>query len=208
MAENLWTISLDDTQPSPDQKPTNALPGFKYKVVDENGDEIEGDFERTGQLCVMGPTAMTRYLMKDRETSEKATKQVIRGTWVYTGDLATLDGAGETLRITYRCRKDESLFQEGVYVYPDKVDKAYRGGPGIQDIAGFVTKNIQGKKILACAIVRDPGPAVERIVLDWCKGKAVGDARPAAFVFVDAIPYTPAGNVNRLSLGRLYSGIQ
>jgi acyl-CoA synthetase (AMP-forming)/AMP-acid ligase II len=157
---------------------------------------------------VMGPTAMTRYLMKDRETSEKATKQVIRGTWVYTGDLATLDGAGETLRVTYRCRKDESFFHEGVYIYPDKVDKAFRGGPGIQDAAGFVTKNVQGKRILACAIVRDPGPAVERMVLDWCKGKALGDARPSAFVFVDTIPYTPAGNVNRLSLGRLYSGIQ
>src|SRR5262249_24581230 len=57
MSENVWTIAMETIEETSLEPGVHgkALPGMKYKVMDDNGDEIEGAERRTGPLAVAGP---------------------------------------------------------------------------------------------------------------------------------------------------------
>ncbi|MEK6706125.1 MAG: class I adenylate-forming enzyme family protein [Bdellovibrionota bacterium] len=102
--ENLWTICMGDVVSA------RGLTGLQYKVLDENGDTIEGNGLRQGQLAVSGPTVMLRYSGRteasDDEIQRQSTKRVIRGTWLHTGDIFKLEGSGEDLKLSFVKRRD------------------------------------------------------------------------------------------------------
>ena len=63
-----------------------GIPGHNWqcKIVDENGTEVnQGD---VGELCVKGPGLMECYYNDD-----KATAEVLKDGWLYTGDMAMQD---------------------------------------------------------------------------------------------------------------------
>lgn len=150
MVENLWTLAMQDTQAPEGIEEDGTgyrrgfmgkgLTGLKYKVVDDNGDTIETKDTRTGQLCVSGPTLMGGYLDKEKET-----KSAIRGPWLYTGDLCTLDGDGDDLRITYIGRKDDILLINGQRILLTPLDSLIKSTPGV-DGAAFAVKNTKGSR--------------------------------------------------------------
>jgi acyl-CoA synthetase (AMP-forming)/AMP-acid ligase II len=205
-AEACWTIALEDPE---QEAPVDhrhyvgkPLPGFKYKVVDPQGDEIEGPDTREGLLAVSGPSVMTAY-----EDLEKETKSAIRGTWLYTGDYARLEGENDDLKIHLLGRKEELLLEPGgAIIVADGPDHAARTVPGVQDAAGFAVQNTKGKDVLACAVVKIQGSGVtEKQVLDHCREK-LGDRAPLVVVFTDSIPRDSGGVVNRTKLRNQFSG--
>ena len=181
---------------------------MKYKVLDENGDEVEGRGPRTGLLAVTSPSTMSRYYLPVAQESDKATKQVIRGSWLYTGDLVTLEGEYEDLRLDFLGRRSDILMDERDYLFPQSIDQALRGHAGVQEAAGFIVKDALSRLVFACAVVKVPGTAGnEKRILDWCKSRLPGKAAPALVVFIDVLPRDAGGNINRSRLTRLYSGI-
>jgi len=64
-----------------------AMPGIEMKVVDEQGKELSPN--QIGEVIVKGDNVMQGYY-KD----EKATASVIKGGWLYTGDLGRIDEEG------------------------------------------------------------------------------------------------------------------
>lgn len=217
MTEAGWTISMSDVEKDFDEKGSDAkagtsrsLPGFKYKVVDEQGDALEGKGPRTGNLAVSGSSLMVGYTgpQKKKEALEKATKHSLRGTWLYTQDLATLEEDGDDVKVTFLGRKAEATLIEGQYVIPSEIDDAVRGVAGVQEAAGFVTKSQLGKPILALAAVRMEGKTVnDKDLLDACKAALPAKLVPAFVTFTDALPKDWMGQVNRIKLSGQFSGI-
>ena len=168
MAENVWTIgmeSIEETSLEPGVH-GKGLPGMKYKVLDENLDAIEGSERRVGLLAVSGPAVMQAYLGKELEA---ATKNAIRGTWLYTGDYAELEGENEELKICFLGRKEDVLRVDGDISTMDSIDAVLKRIPGIQDAAAFVSKNSKNQLVTVCALVRLPGsPLKENQVLEAC----------------------------------------
>lgn len=216
-----WTISMSGTEPGEDRKeeadeplkpgdgiPGEGLAGLKYKVLDEAGDAVETSERRTGRLAVSGPSVMTGYSGPDKDENKAATRDKLRGTWLYTGDIATLEGDGDELRITFLGREEDVIELKGRLVLPDSVDYALRGLKGIQDGAGFVTKTEMGKKVLAVAVVRVNGAKVsDHDVLAHIRQKMPHGTEPAAAFFTDEIPRSPNGTVERFRLARQFSGL-
>ena len=181
-----------------------ALPGMKYKVMDDNGDEIEGSDRRVGHLAVCSPTLMQAYYGKDLE---KETKNSIRGTWLYTGDIAALEGEGDELKLTFLGRKEDLIQVDGDYTPMDELDLLLRKIPGLTDGAGFVTKNSKNQLVVACAVVKNPGTSVhEKTILDVCAQRLPEGLRPRGVVFTDVIPRDAGGNVNYSRLRGQFSG--
>lgn len=210
--ENIWTIAMEDTQevaPPENGYSMTPLAGFQYKVVDEQGDVVEGD-SRIGRLAVQGPCVMEKYEGPEsrKEEIEKETKGVKRGTWLYTGDLAELKGESEELRIHYWGRHEDMLPIEGGYQRPDPIDLALKGMPGVVDAAGFVMKNATGKKILAVAVIKAPKANVtDQQIKDKCAATVMGGGLPAAVFFTDEIPHDDYGNPHRVRLRQQFSGV-
>jgi long-chain acyl-CoA synthetase len=194
--ENAWTLAMEELPENgavAEAPPAGArgLAGLKYKVMDEQGDEIPGKEERIGHLAVTGPTVMAGY-----HELEKETKSVLRGTWLYTGDLARLTGDGEELRIQYLGRRDDQLVADGRVVPLARVDQAARHIAGIQDAAAVVVRNAKGEPRVVAAVVKVKGSALtEKQVLESLGAALTPDLVPRAVAFIDQIPRDAGGNV-------------
>ncbi len=211
-AENLWSIAIEDpaiTESSPAEPPyfcALGLPGLQYKVLDENGDLIEGTGSRTGLLAVTGKTLMQGYLGLEKET-----KNALRGSWLYTGDIAQLEdqeGADQPVKLTFLGRKEDLFLESGFFYVPRTRDGVVRAMKGVQDAALFVVKNQLGKTVVACAVVKAPGfPLQEKQIQDACRGKMEPELIPTAIVFTDFIPRDGGGNVHGARLRGQFTGV-
>jgi len=205
--ENLWTIAMQDTKDITETYTKGfmgkTLPSLQYKVLDQAGDTITGRDKRTGPLALSGPTVMQGYFEK-----EKATKMVIRGTWLYTGDIATLEGEGEELTLTLLGR-NEDLYKIGdTYVPFSQIDSVIKTCPMIQDGAAFAVKNRRNDLVLVCAVVRKPGTQYnEKQFLSFCSENLPNYLLPKAIAFTDSIPKDLGNNVKVSKLARQFSGL-
>jgi long-chain acyl-CoA synthetase len=206
--ENLWSIAMQDTQDPLSGRPFErgfvgrGLVGMKYKVVDPQGDEIESRNKRTGLFAVASPSMMKEYMDREKET-----KMAVRGSWLYTGDLASLDGEGEELTITFVGRKDDVLIIEGQPVQMSQIDAVLKSHPAVQDGAAFAIKDGRDRPVVVCAVVKKAGSQInEKQLMDFVGGKA-GAASPRAVAFTDVIPRDAGGNVNCYKLRGQFSGI-
>lgn len=192
--ENLWTICMEDTQHEGETDRFcvgKGLPGFKYKVMDDNLDPIETSDARTGYLAVASPCIMSGYLDQEKES-----KNVMRGTWLYTGDIVTARGEGDDLQITYVGRKEDVIKAGDSYQSIAQVDAVLRKIQGIQDAACFTAKNSRGHTVLVAVCVKQAGVVTnEKIVMDYCTANLSIEFCPKAAVFTDTIPRDQGNNV-------------
>lgn len=212
-SESVWTLAMQDVEDArpkadktapPSRPAPKGLMGMKYKVLDENGDEIPvKKAAAVGQLAITGPAMMSGYLDRERET-----KIAIRGTWLHTGDIVKLEEDGESTQITFLSRKEDSFVREGKRVFSNGPDASLKGVAGVQDCAGFVLRNSKGEGALACAVVKAQGSALtEKQLLDACNQKQQPHEQVAIIVFTDVIPRDSAGGIDRSKIRNQFAGI-
>ena len=108
--EFLWTIAMSNCSDEEESAtpPLQPLFTYRYKVINEEGDEVEGEGSRSGQLAVTGPALMQKYICRDADADavEETRRRTIRGTWLYSGAEFTLEGAEDELTLEYSKRLD------------------------------------------------------------------------------------------------------
>jgi long-chain acyl-CoA synthetase len=203
--ENVWTLAMESIESVNTESGVygRSLAGLKYKVMDSNGDEIEGNERRTGMLAVSGPSVMTGYYGKEHE---KETKSALRGSWLYTGDYAALEGDGEELKLEFIGRREDILMIDGEPSSLGRMDAVLRKIPGLQDAAGFVVKNSKNHSVpLAVLVKNQASPLSEHQVVTFCKENMEDAICPQAVIFTEAIPRDIGGNVNHHKLRAQYA---
>src|SRR5690606_29289108 len=147
------------------------LPGVKYKVLDEAGDEVPGEGVRQGPLAVMAETVMNAYIgpEKEKKELERLTKQMKRGTWLYTGDVARLEGVEDDLKIVFLGRESDVRRVGKDFVRADNIDPVVQSIPGVDDAAGFVRGDAAGELHFAVAVVKSVKGLGEKDILEHCK---------------------------------------
>jgi acyl-CoA synthetase (AMP-forming)/AMP-acid ligase II len=209
--ENLWTIAIqkltDDDDSLTKEYPRgyigHGIPGLKYKVLDNDGEEIQSKGPRTGLLAVTGPTIMQGYFGVEKEN-----KMVIRGTWLYTGDIVELDGEGENLVLTFIGRKDDVLLMQGKPVPFFQIEAALKTNFTIHDAAAFPVKSSNGTTRIVCVVVKKEKSGLnEKKVLDHCTSTLPKYFVPFAAAFIDVIPRDMGNNINYSKLRSQFSGL-
>jgi acyl-CoA synthetase (AMP-forming)/AMP-acid ligase II len=205
--EALYTVAMEDLEKAKDGKTAGleGLPGFKYKVLNDAGDEIEGEALREGPLAMSGETVMTAFFHSDRAAAEKASKQAIRGTWFYTGEAARLEGKDSEIKISCYGPLTNVLRANRKYFTPEPIDEAARELSDVVEAAAFVTTDERGASTFSLAIVRQGKTLSETAVLQHVGAKVKGAGAPRKAYFVDEIPKDAFGNVNRAALQRQFS---
>ena len=212
-AEAFWSISMEEYQETDQDLPHSlentygfagkTLPGVKYKVLDQNGDEVEGKDVVKGTLAISGPITMKKY-----ENLEKETKQAIRGQWLYTGDFVKLQKLDDETYLTYLGRQvdfEESGFRHEIL---PKIDLALKELVGLNDTASFFVKSNRGKFYIAVAAVKSEGSKLsDKQILEFCHGRLSQNLLPQIVFFTDSIPRDLGGNANYHRLRTRFSSI-
>ncbi|HXL15442.1 MAG TPA: benzoate-CoA ligase family protein [Methylomirabilota bacterium] len=171
-----------------------VVPGFEIKVCDDLGSELKDG--ETGWLWVRGDSRAIGYWQHMEKTA-----QSFRGEWYVSGDLIARDGDGY---VTYCGRGDELLKVSGKWLAPQEVEGCLLQHPavaeacvvGVEDRSGLV-------KPRAYVVSREPRQGLEEELKAFVRERLDAYKHPREVVFVEALPRTHLGKVDR---GKLRKG--
>ncbi|MQA85478.1 MAG: benzoate-CoA ligase family protein [Streptosporangiales bacterium] len=168
-----------------------AVPGYDLKILDDAGGPVERG--KPGSLYVRGPSLALGYWCRT-----DTTRRVFQGEWLYTGDTYMEDEDGY-----YSCmgRTDDMIKAGGIWVAPSDVENRLIEHPEVRQAVVVAVPDADGiDKPVACVVV-EPGARVgaDELVA-FCREKLASFKRPRQVLFVDSVPTTATGKVQRFAL--------
>jgi long-chain acyl-CoA synthetase len=177
------------TKPGTVGKP---IPGVEVRIVDAQGAEVAPGGE-LGELICRGENIMKGYWKQPEATAE-----ALRDGWLYTGDLATIDGDGY---ISIVDRKKDLIIVSGYNVYPREVEETLFKHPAVADVSVIgVPDDYQGESVLAVVVLKPGQTATEQEIIDYCRAEIAVFKCPRKVIFRDALPKNNTGKVLRREL--------
>ncbi len=169
--------------------------GWEVKIVNEKGEAVEkGD---VGELAVKGPGVMTCYY-KD----EKATNDVLRDGWLFTGDMAREDEDGFIFLVD---RKKDVIISGGENLYPVQIEDFLRKHSSIKDVAVIGLPDARLGEIATAIIeVKEGEVLTEEDINDFCYDLP-RYKRPRKVIFA-TVPRNPTGKIEKPKLREMYCG--
>jgi benzoate-CoA ligase family protein len=173
-----------------------AVPGYELRLVDPiDGSVLEG--EAVGNLEVRGDSCAAYYWHHHEKT-----KASMKGDWFATGDrYRRTDGV-----YFYEGRADDMLKIGGLWVSPIDMESALIEHPAVLSV-GVVDVRIDEMSRVAAYVVRDPAglgnEELAEALRSWCKARMRRYEYPHVVRFVDALPQTLNGKVQRFRLREL-----
>jgi acyl-CoA synthetase (AMP-forming)/AMP-acid ligase II len=149
---------------------------------------------QTGEIVVRGPTVFNGYWNLDEDN-----KQTFRGGWHHTGDMGRLDADGY-LWYAGRSPAKELIKPGGENVYPAEVERVVLEHPAIAEVVVIGVPDAQwGEAIKAVCVCRAGAAAPDPTeVIEFVGARIARFKKPKHVVFVDALPRTTAGPVDRM----------
>lgn len=140
-----------------------------------------------GEIRVQGPNVMLGYWGKADETAK-----VLRGGWLYTGDLGYLDEDGY---LYLSGRKKELIISGGENIHPKEVENVLEGHPGVAEAAIVAQPDPRWTEVPVAAVVRrDPALSAEAL-LEHARERLARYKVPHRVLFVEALPRNAAGKL-------------
>jgi len=150
----------------------------------------EAELGETGELLVTGDTAALYYW-----GDEEKTARTFDGDTVHTGDLFERDEDGF---FWYRGRVDDLIKVGGIWVAPAEIEHCLVGHPDVVECA--VVGAAQNGLTIPRAYVVARRPVEERALQDFVRERLSPHKYPREVVFVDDLPKTPSGKLDRKAL--------
>jgi long-chain acyl-CoA synthetase len=160
--------------------------GTKVKLVDEDDNEVEPG--EPGELVMRGPFVMSGYWGRD-----DATEEVMRGGWLHTGDVATIDDEGYYFIVD---RKKDMIIRGGYNVYPRELEEVLYEHPAVREAAVLgVPHESMGEEVGAAIVLKEGEKATPEEIRAYMKEKVAAYKYPRVVWRVDELPKGPTGKV-------------
>ncbi|WP_433549314.1 AMP-binding protein [Streptomyces sp. CA-294286] len=170
------------------------VPGWHARVVDATGAEVADGVP--GLLAVRGPVGC-RYLSDARQ------QVYVRDGWNLTGDTYVRDADG---CFRYVARADDMIISAGYNIAGPEVEDTLLRHPDVLEAAVVGREDaLRGQVVSAFVVVREGVPRSEETVAllrDFVKAELVPYKCPREIEFLDALPRTPTGKLQRFRLRR------
>jgi fatty-acyl-CoA synthase len=129
----------------------------------------------------------------------EATENVIDADgWLHTGDLATMDAAGNC-KITGRM--GDMIIRGGENIYPREIEEFLYTHDQIKDVQVVGVPSIKyGEEVVAYVQMKPGETTTEADLKVFCKGKIAFHKTPAFFMFIDEYPVTASGKIKKFEL--------
>jgi 2-aminobenzoate-CoA ligase len=183
------TNRVKDSVPGATGRP---VAGYEAKVVDNEMKEVPAG--TVGRLAVRGPTGC-RYLADARQ------KNYVRDGWNLTGDAFVEDEEG---RFHFAARNDDMIVSAGYNIAGPEVEAALLSHPDVAECAVIGVSDEERGQIVSAFIVLKAGVGGDalrvKILQDHVKATIAPYKYPRAVTFVEALPKTQTGKIQRFRL--------
>ncbi|MFI2615258.1 AMP-binding protein [Streptomyces sp. NPDC018584] len=165
------------------------VPGWQARVVDGSGAPVpDGE---PGLLAVRGPVGC-RYLADERQL------QYVRHGWNITGDTYVRDADGY---FRYVARADDMIISAGYNIAGPEVEEALLRHPDVAETAVVGHPDeLRGQIVVAYVVPREGAPRDAERLRAFVKAELVPYKCPREIVFLDALPRTATGKLQRFRL--------
>ncbi|MDE7324818.1 MAG: acyl--CoA ligase [Lachnospiraceae bacterium] len=172
-----------------------GVPGYRWKlkIVDVDGKVVtQGE---VGELCVKGPGLMTCYY-----NDPKATDEVLKDGWLYTGDMAMQDEDGFCFLVD---RKKDVIVSGGENIYPVQIENFLAGFGKVKDVAVIGLPDRRLGEITGAIIeIKEGMECSEEEIAEFCKGLP-RYKRPKKVIFAQ-VPRNATGKIEKPALRKKY----
>ena len=176
----------------PDIRPGSAgkaLPGYEVRILGPDGAPLPPG--KSGCLAVRGPTGC-KYMADPRQRD-----YVVNG-WNLTGDFCSMDTDGY---VWYESRADDMIVSAGYNISGPEVEEALLPHPAVLECAVVAAPDVERGHVVKAFIVPAPGytagPELTRALQELVKGSIAPYKYPRLIEYVDALPKTYTGKLQR-----------
>jgi fatty-acyl-CoA synthase len=165
------------------------------KIVREDGTECGPD--EVGELLIRGPHVCAGYW-----NNPEATAEAFKDGWLHTGDLAKRDAEGYYYIVG---RIKDMFISGGENVYPAEIESVLYAHPAVAEAAVIGIPDPKWGEVGRAIVALRPGASVtEEELLAFCRERLARYKVPKSIVFVDALPKTGAGKIDKERLKKEY----
>lgn len=166
--------------------------GYEARIVDDEMKEVP--VGTIGKLAVRGPTGC-RYLADDRQYG------YVRDGWNLTGDAFFVDSDGY---FHFAARNDDMIVSSGYNIAGPEVEAALLAHPDVAECAVVAAADEERGYIVQAHVVltqnANPSPEMAKLLQDHVKATIAPYKYPRSILFIDALPKTATGKIQRFRL--------
>jgi benzoate-CoA ligase family protein len=170
------------------------IPGFDARLVDEDGHDVPDG--KPGHLLIRGPTTAPYYWKRRART-----RATMIGEWLRTGDVMSRDPEGYYY---FAGRADDMLKVSGMWVSPTDVEAVLGEHPAVAETAVVGRANAEGlvrpHAYVVVTATHVPSPALASELVTFVRSRAAAFKVPASIEFVEELPKTATGKIQRFRL--------
>jgi benzoate-CoA ligase family protein len=186
------TNRLEDAKPGTSGK---VLPGYEARIVGDDGQDVPPG--EVGRLLVRGPSMAAYYWNQPERTAQT----MLGDDWVNTGDTYTQDEEGYYV---YNGRSDDMIKVGGIWCSPMEIESRLIEHPAVLE-AGVVGREDDDGLVKpeAHIILKEAGDGNDGLaaeLLEHCKDGLARYKYPRWFNFVEELPKTATGKIQRFKL--------
>jgi long-chain acyl-CoA synthetase len=169
-----------------------ARTGVEVKIFDDEDRELPPG--ETGEIVTRSDCVMAGYWQ-----NPQATAKTLRGGWLHTGDVGSLDAAGF---LTIKDRSKDMIISGGSNIYPREIEEVLLRHPAVAECSVIGRAHPEwGEEVVAFVVARG---TVDKAALDaLCLDHIARFKRPKDYRFVDALPKNNYGKVLKTELRKL-----
>src|SRR6267142_185161 len=175
-------------------------PGHRVAIIDDQGLELpRGEL---GEIAVKKDHDPVFFL--EYWKNEKATREKFIGDWAVTGDQGKMDEDGY---LWYQGRSDDVIKSAGYRIGPAETESCLVRHPAVANAAVIGKPDETRGAIVKAFIVLQPGQSPSQALIDdlqkHVRGRLAPYEYPREIEFIDALPMTTTGKVQRRELRKL-----
>ncbi|WOJ93783.1 AMP-binding protein [Congregibacter variabilis] len=170
--------------------------GMELKIIDVNGASLPRG--EVGEICMRGPSLMKGYLNMPVQSAA-----ALQDGWLHTGDAGYVN-EDDFLYIVDRIK--DMIISGGENVYSAEVENALARHQAVQSCAVVGLPHEKWGEVVHADVVLCPSASTtEEALITHCREYIAGYKLPKSISFVEAIPLTPVGKVDKVKIRQKYS---
>jgi fatty-acyl-CoA synthase len=168
-----------------------AVADTQLRIADDSGDSVKDG--EVGEILMRSPYLMDRYL-----NLPELTEEAFEGGWLHTGDMALMDEDGY---VTIVDRKKDMIISGGYNVYSREVEDALMEHADVRTAAVVGVPDDRWGEAVKAFVVLDANVTLDEVALiEYVKARKGGVKAPKSVQFVDELPLTAVGKVDKKAL--------